>query len=154
MSETFFDTCVFWSCLTRCGCRATSSTLFTVLCIPRNETVQPCYFQNRIIMSSNSYTHISVRDLCISRIDLSILLQPNMWTNPGNIKKTSQTPRMNSGTVTEAEQFLFWEYINWIFGTVLHKHVKYNTCWLHLKAFIILCTGKQKNKPGENITNG
>ncbi len=30
MSETFFDTCVFWSCVTRCGCRTTSSTLFTV----------------------------------------------------------------------------------------------------------------------------
>jgi hypothetical protein len=30
MSETFFDTCVNWSCVTRCGCRTTSSTLFTV----------------------------------------------------------------------------------------------------------------------------
>jgi len=30
MSETLFDTCVFWSCVTRCGCRTTSSTLFTV----------------------------------------------------------------------------------------------------------------------------
>ncbi len=28
MSETFFDTCVNWSCVTRCGCRTTSSTLF------------------------------------------------------------------------------------------------------------------------------
>ncbi len=51
------------------------------LCIPRNETVQPPYFQNRIIMSPNSYTHMSVRDLYISRISPSILLQPNMWTN-------------------------------------------------------------------------
>ncbi len=31
MSETFFDTCVNWSCVTRCGCWTTSSTLFTVL---------------------------------------------------------------------------------------------------------------------------
>jgi hypothetical protein len=30
MSITLFDTCVFWSCVTRCGCRTTSSTLFTV----------------------------------------------------------------------------------------------------------------------------
>ncbi len=29
-SETFFDSCVNWSCVTRCGCRTTSSTLFTV----------------------------------------------------------------------------------------------------------------------------
>jgi hypothetical protein len=31
MSETFFETCVNWSCVTRYGCRTTSSTLFTVL---------------------------------------------------------------------------------------------------------------------------
>ncbi len=30
MSKTFFDTCMNWSCVTRCGCRTTSSTLFTV----------------------------------------------------------------------------------------------------------------------------
>jgi hypothetical protein len=30
MSETLFDTCVNWSCVTRCWCRTTSSTLFTV----------------------------------------------------------------------------------------------------------------------------
>ncbi len=30
MSEIFFDTCVNWSCVTRCGCRTTSSSLFTV----------------------------------------------------------------------------------------------------------------------------
>ncbi len=28
MSESFFDTCVNWSCVTRCGCRTTLSTLF------------------------------------------------------------------------------------------------------------------------------
>ncbi len=45
-----------------------------------------CYFQNRIIMFSlSSYTHISVRDLYISRTILSILLPGNMWTDPGNI---------------------------------------------------------------------
>ncbi len=30
MSKTLFDTCVFWSCVTRCRCRTTQSTLFTV----------------------------------------------------------------------------------------------------------------------------
>jgi hypothetical protein len=30
MSETFFNTWVNWSCVTRCGCRTTLSTLFTV----------------------------------------------------------------------------------------------------------------------------
>jgi hypothetical protein len=30
-------------------------------------------------------THISVRDLNISRIGLPIVLQGNMWTDPGNI---------------------------------------------------------------------
>jgi hypothetical protein len=33
----------------------------------------------------NSYSHISVRDLFISRIGLSILLLPDMWTDSGNI---------------------------------------------------------------------
>ncbi len=41
MSETFFDSCVNWSCITRCGCRTTSSTLFTVYgfgyCIASNK---------------------------------------------------------------------------------------------------------------------
>ncbi len=42
--------------------------------------------QNYNVLSPDSYIHISVRDLYISRIGLSILLQPNMWTDPGNIK--------------------------------------------------------------------
>jgi hypothetical protein len=40
---------------------------------------------NYNVLSPNSYTHISVRDLYISRIGLSILLQPNIWTDPWNI---------------------------------------------------------------------
>ncbi len=40
---------------------------------------------NYNLLSPNSYTHISVRDLYISRIEMSILLQLNMWSNPGNI---------------------------------------------------------------------
>jgi hypothetical protein len=41
--------------------------------------------QNYNVLSPRSDTHISVRDLYISRIDLPILLQGNMWTDPGNI---------------------------------------------------------------------
>jgi hypothetical protein len=41
--------------------------------------------QNNNILSPSSYTHISVRDLYISWIGLPILLQENMWTDPGNI---------------------------------------------------------------------
>ncbi len=41
--------------------------------------------QNYNVLSPNPYTHIIVRDLFISRISLPILLQVNMWTNPGNI---------------------------------------------------------------------
>ncbi len=41
--------------------------------------------QNDNILPPSSYTHISVRDLHISRISLPILLQGNMWTDPGNI---------------------------------------------------------------------
>jgi hypothetical protein len=33
---TLFDTCVNWSCVTRCGCRTTSSTLFTVWPLAKN----------------------------------------------------------------------------------------------------------------------
>jgi hypothetical protein len=38
--------------------------------------------QNYNVLSPNSYTHISVRDLYISRIGLPILLQGNMWIDP------------------------------------------------------------------------
>ncbi len=41
--------------------------------------------QNYNVLSPSSYTHISVRDLYISRMGLPNLLQGNMWTDPGNI---------------------------------------------------------------------
>jgi hypothetical protein len=41
--------------------------------------------QNYNVLSPSSYTHISVRDLYISRIGLPILLQGNMWANHGNL---------------------------------------------------------------------
>jgi hypothetical protein len=41
--------------------------------------------QNYNILSPCSDSHISVGDLHISRISPPILLQENMWTDPGNI---------------------------------------------------------------------
>ncbi len=35
--------------------------------------------------SPNFYIHVSVSDLYIPTMDLPILLQENMWTDPGNI---------------------------------------------------------------------
>ncbi len=46
--------------------------------------------QNCNVLSPSFYTDKSVRDLYISRIRLPILLQENMWTDPGNINR-SQT---------------------------------------------------------------
>ncbi len=47
--------------------------------------------QNYNVLSPSSYTHIFVRDLYISMIGLPILLQENMWTDPGNIVYKSLT---------------------------------------------------------------
>ncbi len=54
--------------------------------------------QNYNILSPSSYNHISVRYLCISRIGLPILLQENMWTNPGNIKIAHRHMNVEIGT--------------------------------------------------------
>jgi hypothetical protein len=82
------------------------------LCIPRNETVQPPYFQNRInnVLSPNSYTHISVRDLYISRIGLVCLWCFSQICGPIlKIFKLGLRPRNSQ------------EYINGIFVAVCMK---------------------------------
>jgi hypothetical protein len=52
------------------------------LCIPRNETVisKTEYY----ILSSSSYTHVSVRDKKYLQ-DRSAYSAAGMWTDPGNI---------------------------------------------------------------------
>jgi hypothetical protein len=50
---------------------------------PERKLLVPKHNYN--FLSLSPYTYISVRDLFISRIGLPILLQENMWTDPGNI---------------------------------------------------------------------
>jgi hypothetical protein len=72
---------------------------------------------NYNVLSPSSYTHISLRDLYISRIGLPILLQGNMRTILGKIQITHR--RMNVEIGTETEQFPEKKYINRIFLAVL-----------------------------------
>ncbi len=76
--------------------------------------------QNYNALSPSSYTHISVGDIYISRIRLNILLQENMWTNPGNIYIAHR--HMNVETGIDAAQFPKKEYINGIYVAVTNSH--------------------------------
>ncbi len=71
--------------------------------------------QNYNVLSLSSYTYISVRDLCIFRIGLPILLQGNMWTDPVNIQIDYRHMNVEIGTE---------ECINGIFLAVWIRHAR------------------------------
>ncbi len=68
----------------------------------------------------NSYNHVSVINLYIPRVGLSIWLQQNRQTDLGNIEISDRYMNVELGDRTlqfcfgnnEATQFNFWEYIN------------------------------------------
>ncbi len=90
------------------------------LCIPRNETV---ISKTKVyVLSPSSYTHISVRDLYISRIGMPCLFCCREICGPilGMYKS------LNVEIGTEAAQFPEKEYINGIFLAV-YIQITYNS---------------------------
>jgi hypothetical protein len=62
---------------------ANEGPVIPIYVFPEKKLLFPKQIYNSL--SSSNYTHISVRDLYIHRIDLPVLLQENIWTDAGNI---------------------------------------------------------------------
>jgi hypothetical protein len=65
---------------------------------------------------SNFHIHVSVSDLYISTIDLPILLQENMWGDPGNIEIAHRHMNVE---IDRCRAISRKEYINGIFFVAL-----------------------------------
>ncbi len=89
LAFVLFSTCLKGYCTANEGPgRIQYKCLVPIYVLPEMKLLFPK--QNYNVLFESSYTHISVKGLYISRIDLPILLQENMWTNPKNINR-SQT---------------------------------------------------------------
>jgi hypothetical protein len=70
--------------------------------------------QNYNVLSPISCTHISVRDLYISKIGLHILLQGSMWTDPEDIcikrSQTHECGNWDRGRAIPRKEIYKWDF--------------------------------------------
>ncbi len=79
---------IFWKTLTEKISTSVQKICKSRLALQRHNTEnsKPIFPEKELLgLSPNFYVHLSVSDLYIPTIDLPILLQENMWTDPGNI---------------------------------------------------------------------